>query len=166
MRARHLWTLTAALAATGGVAAAIWLRRRFFAVTVEGHSMSPALSPGDRVLMRRGVRGLRPGDLVVVSRPDPDLGWTAGAQSDPDLAVAGRFIKRVAAVAGQNNPAALRRGGIVPHGHVVVLGDHPHSVDSKQYGPCPLDQVLGVAVRLPDGWRADTGHRPLPSLQY
>ncbi|MGH8877176.1 MAG: S26 family signal peptidase, partial [Stackebrandtia sp.] len=141
-----LGALAAVLLLAGLVTVLVHLRRRYFAVTVAGHSMSPALLPGDRVLMRRGVKGLRTGRLVVVARPDPVTGWDPGAPLDTDLAAAGRFIKRVAAVAGQPYPAALRVAGRVPDGHVVVLGDNPSSVDSKQYGPCPLSQILGVGT--------------------
>ncbi|MEH1100224.1 S24/S26 family peptidase [Micromonospora sp. CPCC 205561] len=44
------------------------------AVLVSGPSMSPTLRPGDAVLVRRGGRAVRPGDVVVaVFRSRPEL---------------------------------------------------------------------------------------------
>lgn len=45
-----------------------------FAVLVTGPSMSPTLRHGDALLVRRGGRRVRPGDIVVgVFRSRPDL---------------------------------------------------------------------------------------------
>ncbi|ASW56566.1 S24/S26 family peptidase [Plantactinospora sp. KBS50] len=45
-----------------------------FAVLVRGPSMAPTLRHGDALLVRRGGRGIRPGDVVVgVFRSRPDL---------------------------------------------------------------------------------------------
>ncbi|RKN39949.1 S24 family peptidase [Micromonospora endolithica] len=50
------------------------LRWPLTAVLVTGPSMSPTLRHGDAVLVRRGDRAVRPGDLVVaVFRSRPDL---------------------------------------------------------------------------------------------
>ncbi|HEX6967312.1 MAG TPA: S24/S26 family peptidase [Micromonosporaceae bacterium] len=49
------------------------MRGGFFAVLVQGPSMAPTLRSGDALLVRRGGRAVRPGDLVVAefrSRPD------------------------------------------------------------------------------------------------
>jgi phage repressor protein C with HTH and peptisase S24 domain len=49
-------------------------RGTFFAVLVVGPSMVPTLRHGDALLIRRGGRAVRPGDLVVaVFRSRPDL---------------------------------------------------------------------------------------------
>ena len=48
--------------------------RRLFAVLVLGPSMAPTLRHGDALLVRRGGRRIRPGDVVVaVFRSRPDL---------------------------------------------------------------------------------------------
>lgn len=49
------------------VAAILWLKEFFFAITVPSGSMLPAIRPGDRILIRRLTRptGLRRGDIVV-----------------------------------------------------------------------------------------------------
>ena len=49
-------------------------RAPVFAVLVAGPSMVPTLRHGDALLVRRGGRAIRPGDLVVaVFRTRPDL---------------------------------------------------------------------------------------------
>ena len=45
-----------------------------FAVLVRGPSMAPTLRDGDALLVRRGGRRIRPGDIVVATfRSRPDL---------------------------------------------------------------------------------------------
>ncbi len=51
-----------------------WLRWPLSAVLVTGPSMWPTLRHGDAVLVRRGGRAIRPGDVVIaVFRSRPDL---------------------------------------------------------------------------------------------
>ncbi|HZE41994.1 MAG TPA: S26 family signal peptidase [Stackebrandtia sp.] len=141
----------AALALASGLVAlstvALWRRRRFVAITVDGMSMSPALYPGDKVMIRRGIKGLDSGRIVVVARPNSVYGWKQAEPATGDLDVSHWFIKRVAAVGGDPYPPQVPGEGTVPSGHVIVLGDNQrHSDDSRLYGPCPVDQILGVKV--------------------
>ncbi|MFC7976297.1 S26 family signal peptidase [Streptomyces cinereoruber] len=144
--------VTVALIATaalivGGLAAA---RHVLIAVTVHGASMYPALAPGDRILVRRAAApAARPRvRRVVVLRRDRIPG------AGPD----GLVVKRVAAGPGDRMPSAVG-DGVVPDGHLVVLGDNPHvSTDSRVWGPVPLDSVVGTMV----GRLARPG-RPRPS---
>ncbi|MFD8989618.1 S26 family signal peptidase [Streptomyces goshikiensis] len=135
--------LVSALAA----ASARWARQSLAAITVSGHSMSPTLTSGDRVLVRLGTRGLRRGRIVVVARPDSDEGW-AGAEpvGQRDISARRWYIKRATAVAGDAYPFGVGRTDLVPPGHIALIGDNPVSVDSKQYGPCPEHQVLGIML--------------------
>ncbi|MFI6284842.1 S24/S26 family peptidase [Streptomyces sp. NPDC051018] len=138
------WSLVlpAALVPTGAAALAAWrARRRYVAVTVRGGSMLPTLSDGDRVLIRRGARGLRRDDIVVVACPDPYTSWRDRPPVSGDLTATEWFIKRAVALAGE--PFG---GGPVPAGHLAVVGDSVGD-DSRRRGPCPVDQVLGVVVR-------------------
>lgn len=131
------------------VASLFLMRRRFVVVTVSGASMSPALMPGDRVLVRRGKRvRLRVGVIVVFEDPSREcLAWGG----DPLIAGYGWMIKRVAATHGDAVPEAARCavGGVavVPPGMLVVLGDNARSDDSRRWGFLPSADVLGVAVR-------------------
>lgn len=147
LRSKKRWGLLAAGGILAGAASAVWVRRQYVAITVEGMSMSPALYDGEKVLIRRGIRGLQPGRIVVLSRPDPVSGWRHNPPAGRDLDATSWYIKRVVAVGGQPYPENLPYSGVVPSGHVVVVGDHPFSEDSKQHGPCPIDQILGVQVR-------------------
>ena len=132
-----MWTVVALLA------------RRLVVVDVRGPSMEPTLYDGDRVLVRR-VRptAVRTGDVVVVARP----GSADFAAAEPWV------IKRVAAVAGDRIPAAVRHGwaendiafadAVVPPGRLLLLGDNPsRSGDSRHWGFTAQDAVLGVVTR-------------------
>lgn len=146
-----------AVALTGAVAAA-GARRMLAAVTVRGGSMQPALLAGDVLLvLRRRGRWRAPertGRIVVVQRPDRRTGWSGPADPSGD---GGWYVKRVAAVAGDPVPSWMGARGTrgagsagVPDGALVLLGDHPASEDSKQWGFCPVDRVYGVVLlRLP-----------------
>ncbi len=86
---------------------------------VTGASMTPTLSPGDRVLFRRiGRRPVRDGSIVLVV--DPRDGAT-------------ELIKRVTAVDGQV---------------AWVVGDNPGaSTDSRTFGWVPRAHLRAVMVR-------------------
>jgi nickel-type superoxide dismutase maturation protease len=78
--------------------------------------MLPALRPGDWWVVRRGGP-IRPGDVVVVERPDR-----------PGLLVVKRVVRR----AGDG---------------WWVEGDNPaESDDSRQFGPVPAQAVRGRVV--------------------
>ncbi|MFB9689399.1 S26 family signal peptidase [Amycolatopsis plumensis] len=121
------------------------LRRRLIMTTVDGHSMEPALSSGDRVLVRR-TRRARRGQVALLRFPPLPSGAPTGDQL---------LLKRVVAVAGDRippdwaDPDAHGLGGeVVPGGCTVVLGDNrPSSWDSRHYGFVPRERVVGVVVR-------------------
>ncbi|GAA2256904.1 S26 family signal peptidase [Streptomyces amakusaensis] len=166
-RGRRRWAAAGTAALAAGAGAVAWLvRRRYVAITVVGRSMSPALLPGDRVLIRRGTGALRRGRIAVLALPDPDpaVAWRRSPPVGRDLSAVEWCVKRVTAVAGDPMPARVAGGGDrVAAGEVVVVGDYPLSQDSKQYGPCPEGQILGVVVRRlspaggPDRPRAGRG---------
>ena len=109
---RHLaWSWPIALAA----AACAWA---FDRVEVHGTSMSPTFEPGDRLLLVRRLRRLRPGDLVALDDP---------------RGTGDRLVKRVAAVRGDE---------------VEVAGDNaPSSTDSRAFGAVPLASIRHLVVR-------------------
>jgi signal peptidase I len=128
-----------------------WARHRWTVVTVRGTSMSPTMEDGDRVLVRRCAGSdLRSGQIVVASPPGRGCSrWN---------------IKRAVALPGDPVPADVRpvvRGEVVPPGALVVRGDHPLSLDSRQVGFYSLDEVMGIVTyqmstgrRRPDAWIA------------
>jgi signal peptidase I len=59
---------------TLAAAAAVWTACGYGAVYVGGGSMAPALAKGDFVVVRRGVCGVREGDVVLVAKE----GWPSG----------------------------------------------------------------------------------------
>ncbi|GAA0941722.1 S26 family signal peptidase [Virgisporangium aurantiacum] len=118
------------------------VRRRYLLVTVSGASMAPTLRPGERVLVvRRRWRPADRGAIVVLAAPPT-------ATHGPTLS---RWrVKRV--VAGPGDPVppevagrlGLPAGSLVPPAHLMVMGDNPHSEDSRTWGPVPLHSVIGL----------------------
>ncbi|WP_052852675.1 S26 family signal peptidase [Streptomyces avicenniae] len=135
------------LAGLGAGAGVLRIRRQWTVVTVEGTSMLPTYEPGDRVLVRRrGLARVRTGDVVVLEPPADSPFRPSEAGAD------GRNwnIKRVVALPGDPVPPGVAdhaTGSPVPDGTLIVFGDHHDSVDSRQRGPYPAAQLLGVVVR-------------------
>ncbi|MFC9977183.1 S26 family signal peptidase [Spirillospora sp. NPDC127200] len=123
-----------ALTACGG--GLFLVRGRFLLVTVQGGSMSPTLADGDRLLMRRR----RPGGRL---RRDAVVAVLAPGGADGRL-----YVKRVAAVPGDPLPSG---DGRVEPGHYFLLGDHEHSLDSREWGCVPGSRIVAVASRRGTG---------------
>lgn len=95
------------------------LLRDLDAVVVDGESMTPALQPGDRLLVESRSyrhRAPRPGEIVLAADP-----------RSPRREI----VKRVAAL--QNDRVALR-------------GDASMSTDSRIFGPLPVAAIRWRAV--------------------
>jgi signal peptidase I len=143
------------------------VRRRLVVVEVTGPSMEPALSSGDRVLVRRArLSELRPGLVVVVEMPRPNTG---GPGLPPGWPPGHRewLIKRVAALPGDRLPAGVPspgpdpgHRGVVPPGMFVLLGDNAMwSHDSRVIGCVPAERLLGVMIRPLNGSPVPAAHR-------
>ena len=88
-------------------------------IKVTGESLSPSLNPGDYIVVVKAsfsLRKLKAGDLVVFHHP-----------------VYGRLVKRLET--------------ITPDGEeLFVVGEHPDSTDSRQFGLVPRRWVIGKVV--------------------
>jgi signal peptidase I len=115
------------------------LTRRLVLVTVNGVSMAPTYSPGDRLLVWRTQRPGRGRVVVIEPPPGP---WSENS-TDRWL------IKRVDAIAGDPLPLPDARGeaaaATVPAGMLYLLGDNrARSMDSRQLGLFSTRQLLGT----------------------
>jgi signal peptidase I len=126
-----------ALVAALPVAGLLLARRWCTVVTVRGHSMSPTLTDGQRVLAIRRRR-YRAGDVIVFWTPGG-----SGTPGDPDYR-----IKRVVATGGEPRPAPFAGStlpAVIPHGHLAVAGDNAErSQDSRHLGYIALSDVRGL----------------------
>ncbi|GAB3865058.1 S26 family signal peptidase [Micromonospora andamanensis] len=133
--------------ATVVVIGALWLRRRWLVVAVQGPSMRPTLHDGDLVLVRRrGADGVERGDVVVLRPPSAQVSLGAGLWRAADD---GLQVKRLVAVAGDVVPDGVRCDGLrLPAGTVAVLSDDLEvGSDSRRWGPYPAAGLVGVVVR-------------------
>jgi len=125
----------------GLLAGGTFLAARFLALpwVVLGDSMEPALSRGDRVLVDLWTyrqRAPLPGEIVLLEGPLP---------GEPVL------IKRVATLPRAERPGIRERfwpdRGAASTGAAWVRGDNEaRSVDSRAFGPVPLDRIRGRVV--------------------
>jgi signal peptidase I len=124
---------------------ALFLNLNFHSVIVDGQSMLPTLTPGQRVMVSKAY-------------------WLVGDISDKDIVVIrdptanGFIIKRVFRMGGETVPVDkwpefrhLEDGPYtVPDGEVYVLGDNLlESEDSRKFGPIGVDKIIGKVVVRP-----------------
>ena len=137
--------------------------------TVADRSMAPTLMPGDRVVVVAEAYADHPpgrGELVAIrfkTRPRPMVKrviaiagdsveirgarlWLNGRRLDePYLAEPRRLRARAFRLLLVQ---LARNHGVVPRGHLVVMGDNARgSFDSADYGVVSLRQVVGRVVR-------------------
>ena len=108
----------------------MWRARGPWRVVVSEESMRPALEPGDWLLVDPTVRTWpRRGSIVVVREPASDL----------------LVAKRVAA--GPGDVVRMLDGPILlePDQAWLLGDDRSRSVDSRTYGPLPLDRLVARA---------------------
>ncbi|MFP4199961.1 MAG: signal peptidase I [Bacillota bacterium] len=147
-----------------------FLLRLFFIDTylIDGPSMQPSLSQGERLLVNKMVYYLRrpvPGEIVVFQEP--------GRQGR-------NLVKRVVAVEGQT--LEIREGRVIldgvpmeeyyisnpgkdslppqriPAGYVFVMGDNrANSWDSRYFGAVPVRDIRGMAFLI--FWPPESFHR-------
>lgn len=133
---------TTVLAVSIPIAAATAFRLVLTTARVVGTSMSPTLADGARLLVvRRWCRQPRVGEVIVFANPR--------SSQEPS-----HLVKRVVAASLQVSPIDK---AIVPAGHLIVRGDNPHSLDSRQLGPIKVRSVLGVAIFTPGSAHASVG---------
>lgn len=143
---------------------------------VEQVSMLPTLRQGQHLLVDKLTPRFDPydrGDIVVFHAPGTDPGSipyikrVIGVGGDHVALVDGRVVVNGVPLDepylsddGQGHGATLPLDGPsewdVPPGDIFVMGDHrARSVDSRAFGPVPVDQVIGRAViRF---WPLDSG---------
>lgn len=147
--------LLATLAALAALAAR-WLRRTFVAVEVAGESMTPALLPGEYLLLRRDAlaEGERAYGQIVALRDQsgrlllkrvvglPGESLRAGA----DVQINGRAL--VERYAHGVTPLAQYRGvdRLGPDEHFVLGDRRDASTDSRNFGPVRASNIEGVAA--------------------
>jgi len=120
-------------------------------VIVVGNSMAPTYHSWEMLLTKPLDRPLRRGDVVVVNGSDgPILKRVALLPGDCrtqwlnptgwiDTTMLGRPLK-------ERSKPRLRKLTI-PAGMVFLLGDNlEHSVDSREFGPVPIESIRGLVV--------------------
>ncbi len=155
------WTWVRRLAWPFVVVLAVWLLAVFAVepVTVGSDSMRPTLQSGDRVLIDKvsfRFRSPRRGDVVAFAAPDTGtltvkrVVGVAGDQvaiRDGVLWVAGR-ARAEPYVDLKTIDSVYFGPTVVPPGTVFVMGDNrAESIDSRDFGPVPLSEVVGRVLR-------------------
>lgn len=153
---QRLWL---ALAAAAASVLAFGLRRGFMRVEVAGESMTPALLPGDFLILRRGgpSAGSEYGQIVALHDPRPEgdgrllLKRLVGLPGEAlrvggSLQVNGRVL--IEPYAHGDTPAEQHRGiNRLEQDTYFVLGDHRGaSTDSRDFGPVSREAIAGYAV--------------------
>jgi len=128
--------------------------------TVAGHSMEPALMPGDRVVVAPlDDRPLERGELVAISLKGmhtPMVKRVVAVKGDAleirenALFVNNEKINNIDTGRWASTIKQLEHyGWRVPENNLFVLGDNPeNSRDSRRLGLLSLDQISGRVVRV------------------
>ncbi|MGB4585657.1 MAG: S26 family signal peptidase [Rectinemataceae bacterium] len=132
------------------VIAALFLGRLFVVdmVIVQGRSMLPSFGPGDIVFIFKAAYGLRNpfgGYLFLWGRPEVrDI--VAAIKPDDSKVI----IKRLWIDEGGTGAGSVTGGPGRRQGEYFLLGDNKYeSVDSREFGPVPMNNILGKVLPFP-----------------
>jgi signal peptidase I len=120
---------------------------------VDGQSMEPQLTGGEHVLIDTLAFDFRVGNPAAPDRPLVDVrlhpiargdlvAFEHGAGDDRRI-----LLKRVVGLAGDTIAIENGKSVSVPAGSIYVLGDNrAQSDDSREFGPVPIESVIGRAT--------------------
>ncbi len=130
---------------------------------IKGASMEPSFFNGEYILTNKVLYKLREprrGDVIIFKSPsNPEIDYIKRIIGLPGDTVSLKdntiHVNGVAVDEPYLRPATAIFGGsylaeneevIVPEGEYFVLGDNrPHSADSREFGPVPLEDFIGKA---------------------
>ncbi len=125
-------------------------------IRVDGSSMEPSLHSGEFLIVNKLAYKLgspQRGDIIVFHFPrDPEQEYIKrliGLPGDTVIVARGKVEVNGQALVEEyiQQPARYNGTWQVPEGHLFVLGDNRNnSSDSHDWGPVPLDYVVGKAV--------------------
>lgn len=150
---------------------------------VKGASMEPSFQSGDYILTSRVTYKMRTpqrGDVVVFKSPkNPDIEYIKriiGLPGDKILVensnvfINGNLLREnyIAARTNLWEGGFIKEGTLytVPYGEILVMGDNrPRSSDSREFGPVPVDNVIGnVFFRYFPSDKVGSINNPFPAL--
>ncbi len=130
----------------------------FLRVVVDGYSMYPTMKTGD-VMVANRLTQPKHGDIVVIDGAKGNgellikrviaLEYDTVEINDGIVKVNDKVLDEDYVMAGYNNPEDDYAKITVPRGHVFYLGDNRgNSRDSRTYGTCAREQIVGVVSPL------------------
>lgn len=150
---------------------------------VKGVSMDPTFQSGDNIFTSKityRFRSYERGDIVVFKSPrNPEIEYIKRVVGIPGDTVT---VKNNQVIVNErtleeryiNQPTELWDFGVmkegvpitVPENHIMVFGDNrPRSSDSREFGPIPMDSVVGqVFYRFSPSNKAGSIENPFPQF--
>ncbi len=111
---------------------------------VQGRSMLPGLKAADIVIVFKaayGLRNPRGGYLLLWSEPEERQLVAAVRPESPSV-----FIKRVDSAVPMYDPGAPSK---IQKGYFLMGDNKYESIDSREFGPVPMNNILGRVFPLP-----------------
>lgn len=138
------------------LAAWFLLTRVFFITQASGNSMFPAIKDGDLIIGFRLQQEYAKNDVVVCQvNGQQYIGRILARQTDTVmLDESGSLLVNGTTQIGEILYPTYAGKGLeypltVPENHVFILGDYrTQAVDSRNFGPVPMDQVVGKVITI------------------
>ncbi len=134
----------------------IIIRSCLILVTVKHNSMAPSLIEGDRVLVVKHWPRylLKIGQIVLIKPPMrvdsqnyvPYIKRILGLPNSTVIIKIEEIDEYKRKLYIEDFDSEGRRNWVIPNGFVFVRGDSIYSTDSRDWGPIPLNRIVGLVI--------------------